>query len=151
MQLRFYKSAGFWFFLLAAIPFWLCLIVFFDLESNLNWFREHLLTYLYVGLLLPIVEEIVFRGFIQEQFAKHFGDRGLGVLSYANILTSVVFCVLHFVYHPPLWAVMVLIPSLIFGYFKDQYKSLAAPIILHVFYNAGYFLIFGATTSLTAI
>ena len=33
----------------------------------------------------------------------------------------------------------MLLPSLLFGYFKDRYRSLTIPIILHVFYNAGYF------------
>ncbi len=147
MQTVFYKGIGFWFFLLAAIPFWVCLIYFFNIDVNFNWFREYLVKYLYVALLLPIIEEIVFRGFLQQQLGKYLADRSVGILSYANILTSIIFSALHFINHPPVWAVLVLIPSLIFGYFKDQYKSLAAPIIMHVFYNAGYFLIFGAVTN----
>ncbi len=142
-QTRFYKSTNFWLFLLVAIPFWLCLIYVFNVETNFRWFREHLLSYLYLALLLPVLEEIVFRGFIQEQLSKVFDNRRLGMLSYANIATSVIFCALHFFYHHPVWAALVFIPSLIFGYCKDQYKTLIAPIILHVFYNAGYFLIFG--------
>lgn len=146
MQVIFWKCMVFWILLIAAIPFWLCLIYFFNFEPNISWLRENIGTYLYIAAALPVLEEIVFRGFLQGQFVKRLGDRGLGVLSYANILTSMVFCAMHFFYHSPLWAALVLIPSLIFGYSKDKYKTLAAPIILHVFYNAGYFLIFGTST-----
>ena len=66
----------------------------------------------------------------------------LGPLSHANILTSVLFTALHFINHPPLWAAAVLFPSLVFGLFKDRSGGLAAPIILHVFYNSGYFWLF---------
>ncbi len=144
MQASYFKSAVFWIFLLAAIPFWLCLIWCFNLETDFNWFREHLSIYLYAGLLLPVIEEIVFRGFIQGQLEKFLGVRRIGVLSYANILTSLIFTAVHFLNHPPAWAILVLIPSLIFGYFRDKDNTLVTPVILHVFYNAGYFLIFGA-------
>ncbi len=44
--------------------------------------------------------------------------------------------------HGPLWAALVFFPSLVFGFFKDRTKHLVAPVILHVFYNAGYFWLF---------
>jgi hypothetical protein len=49
--------------------------------------------------------------------------------------------------HPPLAAISVMIPSLIFGHFRDRYNAapyqhLAAPIGLHIWYNSGYFLLF---------
>jgi membrane protease YdiL (CAAX protease family) len=33
----------------------------------------------------------------------------------------------------------VLFPSLIFGYFRDRYTSIYPCMVLHAFYNAGYF------------
>ena len=144
MQTSFWRSAAFWLFITAAIPFWLCLIFFFDHKTNFTWFREHVWTYLLLGAALPVLEEIVFRGFLQEQLSKYLSSRHVGVLSYANILTSIIFSLLHLIVHSPAWALLVLVPSLIFGYFKDRFKTLGAPIALHVFYNAGYFLIFGA-------
>jgi membrane protease YdiL (CAAX protease family) len=38
----------------------------------------------------------------------------------------------------------VFFPSLVFGLFKDRTQRLLAPILLHVFYNAGYFWLFAA-------
>ena len=37
----------------------------------------------------------------------------------------------------------VLLPSLVFGFFKDRSGALWAPMALHVFYNSGYFWLFG--------
>ena len=57
-------------------------------------------------------------------------------------LVSLVFTGLHFINHPPAWAASVLIPSLIFGFFRDRTGRLLAPILLHVFYNSGFIWIF---------
>jgi membrane protease YdiL (CAAX protease family) len=35
----------------------------------------------------------------------------------------------------------VLLPSLLYGYFRDRHGSVYPAIALHVFYNAGYFLL----------
>jgi membrane protease YdiL (CAAX protease family) len=60
-----------------------------------------------------------------------------------NIVTSIVFTGFHFIAHPPGWAIAVIIPSLVFGFFRDRYQHVLPAIILHVFYNSGYFLLFG--------
>jgi len=93
-----------------------------------------------------VLEEVVFRGIVQEMlFRQPWGRREVGLLSVANLITSILFAGSHFIHHPPLWAILVFFPSLIFGYFKDRYQRLYVPILLHVFYNAGYFLLFKPT------
>ena len=93
-------------------------------------------------LLYPVVEEIVFRGLLQELVRDYISRRTLGPVTIANLLTSLLFTGLHFIYHAPLWAALVFFPSLVFGFFKDRTHHLVAPVILHVFYNAGYFWLF---------
>ena len=84
----------------------------------------------------PVIEELAFRGMIQEFIAtKTKQYPAFYYLTLANILTSVLFVLMHFVHHTPLWALLVFIPSLIFGYFKEQYKSILPSIFLHMFYN----------------
>jgi membrane protease YdiL (CAAX protease family) len=84
----------------------------------------------------PVIEELAFRGVIQEFIAsKTKQNPYFFFLSVANILTSVLFVLMHFVHHVPLWALLVFVPSLIFGYFKDQYKHILPSIFLHMFYN----------------
>jgi hypothetical protein len=70
-----------------------------------------------------------------------WGRRQWAGLTTANLTVSVIFVALHFLTHPPLWAFGVLFPSLLFGYFRDRHHSVYPSMVLHVFYNAGYFLL----------
>ncbi len=107
------------------------------------WPLRDPLPFLLLAFAYPVLEEIVFRGLLQGAlYARPFGRKRLGPLSWANLLTSFAFTGFHFFYHPPLWAVAVIFPSLVFGYFRDKYQSLLPPIILHVFYNAGFYWLF---------
>jgi membrane protease YdiL (CAAX protease family) len=93
-------------------------------------------------LLQPLMEELLFRGLIQGKLLAYaWGRRRLVGLTQANLTSSVLFTTLHFTSHPPLWAMGVLLPSLLFGYFRDRHDSIYPAIVLHIFYNAGYFLI----------
>jgi len=85
----------------------------------------------------PVIEELAFRGMIQEYIATKTKQYPVYFyISLANVLTSVLFVLMHFVHHTPLWALLVFVPSLVFGYFKEQYKSILPSIFLHMFYNA---------------
>lgn len=129
---------------LAAVLFWLVLGLATQPQTDLTWPLTDPQRFLQLALLYPILEEWVFRGFIQDLAHQHLRAWRLGPLSHANILTSLLFTGLHFFYHPPLWAASVLAPSLLFGFFKDRTGKLTTPILLHVFFNSGYLLIFAA-------
>jgi membrane protease YdiL (CAAX protease family) len=93
-------------------------------------------------LLQPLLEELLFRGLIQGKLLAYgWGRRRLVGLTQANLISSVLFTTLHFTSHPPLWATGVLLPSLLFGYFRDRHVSIYPAVVLHIFYNAGYFLV----------
>ncbi|MFA7594269.1 MAG: JDVT-CTERM system glutamic-type intramembrane protease [Thiohalobacteraceae bacterium] len=140
----FIKDPRFWWALLAAPLLWAAGYVWFAPSTDWAWPLHHPREFLYVVLLHPLVEEWLFRGLLQgrlrrrPQLQRHWHG-----LTGANALTSSVFTGLHFLMHPPLAAAAVLLPSLIFGYFRDRYGRLQAPIALHMFYNLGYFWIFG--------
>ncbi len=103
-----------------------------------------LLPLLMVILVYPVLEEIVFRGALQGWLLKRLpGSFFRGQLTQANLLTSVVFTGFHFVHHAPLAALLVFMPSMVFGWVRDRYTVLTGSITLHVLYNAGYFLLFG--------
>jgi membrane protease YdiL (CAAX protease family) len=84
-----------------------------------------------------VLEEIVFRGLLQELVRDLLSRAMYGPLTVANLLTSLCFTGAHF-FHPPLEAALVFFPSLVFGFFKERTDSLVAPVLLHAFYNAGY-------------
>ena len=118
--------------------------LFFILHPSIQWDWPLLtpLVFLLPVLVYPVLEEIVFRGLIQELVHEYLSKASLGPVSVANLLTSFLFTGVHFFYHPPLWAALVFFPSLVFGFFKDRTQGLMAPIILHVFYNAGFLWFF---------
>ena len=88
----------------------------------------------------PLVEEVLFRGIIQGQFAKHdWGKRSWLGISGANVAASVLFAAIHLINGSPLFALSVIAPSLVFGYFRDYCNSVYPSIIIHSAYNAMVF------------
>lgn len=137
-------KAGF----VVAPLFWFALYFISPPQGSQAWLLVAPLWYLKLALLYPILEELVFRGLVQSQIFNVLRKVKLGPFTWANIGASVVFCGFHFLSHAPIWAGLVIIPSLYFGYLKDKYHSLKQPILMHVFFNAGYFLIFPPVSSL---
>ena len=127
--------------------FWVGLYLVIQPELVLDWPLGNPWGLVIPALVYPVLEEIVFRGGLQTAFHKVFQSPPLGPVSLANLGTSIVFTVVHFVYHAPLWAVSIFIPSLIFGYLKDRYHSLRSPIAVHIFYNLGYYWLFSPAPS----
>ncbi len=94
-------------------------------------------------LVYPILEEIVFRGALQGWLRrKTWGLRHRSDVTVANILTSIVFAAFHFIRQSNIWSAGVVFPSLVFGFFRDRYGNLYAPIALHIFYNSGLIWLF---------
>lgn len=131
-----------WIALFSVVPFYLLLILYIQKPLTPKFNHLWSTSFFFFSFFYPVVEEIIFRGMFQSYAAK-IVNKHIWILSYANILTSIIFCSLHIIYQPSLWALSVFIPSIIFGYFKDKYNSLIPPIMLHIFYNASYFSLFG--------
>ncbi len=130
--------------MLLAPFFWFSLYYSGTAITGPDWLIHNLILFLQAALLYPLVEELVFRGLLQERlWQTRLSRMSIYCISLPNIVTSVVFTALHFLAHPPAWALAVIIPSLVFGFFRDRYQHVLPAIILHVFYNSGYFLFFG--------
>lgn len=136
------RDRVFWGAIIAGLFFWSGLYLYTRPDLNLIWPFTQPVVFIFPAIVYPIVEEIVFRGLVQEALSKSFKSKPLGPISLANLATSVLFSGMHFIYHTSLWATAVFIPSLVFGYFKDKYQSLLLPIVLHIYYNSGYYWIF---------
>lgn len=92
-------------------------------------------------LLQPLVEELLFRGALQGQLEKKpWARRRFAGLSAANYVTTLLFMLAHLIHHTPLWAAGVIVPSFIFGYFRDRHRQVYPAFLLHAFYNACYLL-----------
>lgn len=129
--------------LLIAPVLWLIGYYVYSPTPDWAWALHQPREFALLVIVYPCIEELLFRGLLQgwllerTQFQRRWFN-----LSLANITTAGIFTVLHFFSHPPLAAAAVLLPALIFGHFRDRYGSLHAPILLHVYYNLGYFWIF---------
>ena len=92
-------------------------------------------------LLYPVVEEWIFRGVLQGELLRHSRWRRAHLgLTRANLVTSLLFAAMHLIHQPPLWALAVVVPSLVLGHFRERYGKLWLPIALHILFNAVYLL-----------
>ncbi|MDX8405977.1 MAG: JDVT-CTERM system glutamic-type intramembrane protease [Mariprofundus sp.] len=129
---------------MAAPVVWAILFLIDRPQFDMLWLLLAPLSFLMLALVRPVVEEIVFRGLIQGWcINRGWGGKSVAGITLANISTSILFTALHLLSHTPLMALLVLVPSLLFGYFRDRYAGWLLPsIALHCFYNSGYFLLY---------
>lgn len=101
--------------------------------------------FLSVALWQPLCEELLFRGVIQGYLlqSRSMQKTWCG-LSISNLVTSCLFSLAHLASHSVSWSLLVFLPSLCFGFVRDRFGSVYPSIILHVFYNGGYFLLIGS-------
>ena len=86
----------------------------------------------------PLLEELLFRGVIQGQLARHARLRlSFAGVSLANLAASLLFALAHLFHHPVSWALAVILPSLVFGHFRDRH-GLYPALLLHAAYNGCY-------------
>jgi uncharacterized protein len=139
----FYRDKVFSVMLLAGGGFWLGLWLWMPIHP-ITPAQVLSLAFLSRAVVNPVLEELIFRGYLQGQLLRQpWGQQGWGGFTLANSCTSLLFMAGHWWSHPPLWAVAVLLPSLIFGYCRDRYASVYPCMVLHAFYNAGYFCLTG--------
>lgn len=128
---------------MAAPFYWAVLFVVNRPTVDIFWPLGAPAAFLMPALIYPVLEEIVFRGAAQGLLWRtRLAAVALGPVSGPNLVTSVAFAGFHMLLRPSLLTVGVIVPSLIFGYFRDRYRGIVPSILLHVFYNSGLFLLF---------
>lgn len=139
-----WRDAHFWLAAVAGVGVWGAMWVLLPLQHAtgaqlLGW------PYLYLVGVTPVLEELSFRGALMGWFRDYAWGRTRigGAVTRANLMASVLFCAAHFLYHPPAWAAAVFVPSLVFGHLRDRTRSVWPPILMHCWYNAGYFALMG--------
>ena len=135
------RRAWFWLAFLAGPLAWV-LMVGLGVARQDGWPDARLL--LVIVVAAPILEELVFRGALQAWLFDQPWMRGFigGGFSFANVVTSVLFAGFHAISQPPLWAMSVFIPSLVFGWARDRTQSVWPGMVLHAWYNLGFVLLF---------
>lgn len=108
---------------------------FLDIFFGKDIFPEdfNFIKILRVVLLIPILEELVFRGFFQVELTKKYNWK-IGI-----IISTILFTVIHFgdLYHMSITFIFSLIAGLIFY----RTNSLFLSILFHSLYNLGIILV----------
>lgn len=134
----FYKDVLFIAALLVAVLIWIILwntvIPTFSIENR------SIAVILFLTIVwYPVLEEILFRGVIQGGLiGKEFARKKVFGLTKANWITSFIFVLAHVLYQPVMWAMIIIFPSLVYGYFRDRHSNIYPCIVLHAFYNSGF-------------
>lgn len=128
--------------LVAALFFWLFLYLFQQPVISWLWPLDQPKRFITLVLLYPVLEELIFRGAIQGFLQDYFKQRQFARISLANVVTTLLFSLAHLYFRTIDVALLVIVPSLMFGYFRDKYQSMIPAMLLHVFFNAGYFWLF---------
>ena len=132
--------------LFAGVVFWLLLWSLVPVNP-LPWTLVWSFPFLSVVLWQPLLEELLFRGFLHGQLLRaSWGRRTTGGITSANGITSLLFMFGHWYGHSLVWTISVIVPSLLFGFMQDRFQSTDPAIALHMFYHAGYFLLIGGSS-----
>mgnify|MGYP001813455553 CR=1 FL=1 len=125
--------------ILAAPLVWLLLYFALHPPADLLWPLRNPDALFWGVIFAPLLEEILFRGLIQEFVRDYFSDKRFGLLTVANLVTSVLFVIAHIMFKGfVIWNLLVFFPSLVFGFFKDRTGRLTASVMLHAYYNLGF-------------
>jgi Type II CAAX prenyl endopeptidase Rce1-like len=91
---------------------------------------------LWMLLIAPVLEEIVFRAGLQEELLRRAELRGeTGALS-ANVLTALIFGAAHLALRPGLLAALTVLPALLVGLVYQRWRRVAPCVALHSLFNA---------------
>lgn len=129
--------------LLAGVVFW-GLLWLTTPVAPLTWYQVLSWRFFSLALWQPCWEELLFRGVLQGYVRQYSWGRWCWHgLTGANVLASGLFVLGHVATHPPGWALAVFGPALLFGWLRDRYGTVYPALVLHAWYNAGYFWLTG--------
>ena len=125
--------------IVGALFLWGFVGLVFGGSVDFDWPQRYPLQFLVVCLVAPVLEEYVFRGVlfeaIQRRWVWRWPDRGEASLSIANLITTALFILLHYITRDPITAAIVLLPSLYLGLVKEVSGKIGVCIFVHVFWN----------------
>jgi hypothetical protein len=101
--------------------------------ANMGWLNT-----LAFFTLIPAAEEILFRGWLQGWLLQKRWFTQLSMkVSRANVCTSLIFAIAHLWQHALILLPEYFIVSLVLGHFRERYRGIMVPILLHGYYNLG--------------
>jgi membrane protease YdiL (CAAX protease family) len=97
-----------------------------SLEQYDQWWMQALLIFFAV-ITAPLIEELLFRGFLQSSLTGSLENPWGSIL-----ITSAIFAALH----PPTHWLALFVLSVFLGYSYEKSGSLLRPVFIHIFFNS---------------
>ena len=133
-----WKTLGFWILVFMVLPIATGFLIEalgakdtpnFMLNLEYPTFMAKILLFVAVVVAAPVVEEVVFRGFLLKGFSETF----MGIHG-AIFVTSVLWAVIHMQYEVA-YLIVIFVIGLVFGYARVLTNSLYIPMIMHALMN----------------
>ena len=118
---------------------------------DLAWWIKTPLLGLTLVVIVPVLEEWTFRGWLFDVLRTYFNRQSwsltayLSVISLHNLAASALFVVLHISLRDLQSGLLVLLPSLVLGSLRDRGVSLVSLMGIHGLWNLGWFSIYSPT------
>ena len=84
------------------------------------------LSLVYIVILAPLCEEMMFRGFLLHTLKRAFPEKAVA------IVVTVAFAIPHI---QPIWIIIALVSSFFFTILRIRYNNLTYPLLMHVGFN----------------
>lgn len=104
-----------------------------EMQDVVQWVLEErslfvLISLIFFGIIIaPLIEEIIFRGFLQSALKNYFGGR------YAILISASLFAAVHM----DLFAFFqILILGILLGYLYEKTQTLVASVVIHILHNS---------------
>lgn len=104
-----------------------------EMQDVVKWILEEkslfiLMSLVFFGIIIaPLIEEIIFRGFLQSALKNYFGRR------YAILISASLFAAVHM----DIFAFFqILILGILLGYLYEKTQTLAASVVVHIIHNS---------------
>lgn len=104
----------------------------YDVLMDANYQGNPVVVAIYLVLLAPVTEELIFRGMTMAKSREVLPFLG------ANLLQASLFGIYHW---NPVQSAYAFLNGLLFGYIYKKFGTLLAPVLLHIVINASSYLI----------
>lgn len=134
-----------------AIPLILCGIILIAIASlylgQIKWDPKWPQIFWFFAIenliFVSIVEEAFWRGFVQKELFRWFGEKGIWANAACVVIAAFFFAALHYIWVPNLpFLTLIFLAGIVYGSIFQITRSLEASILCHWLFNITHILLF---------
>ncbi|MGB1538886.1 MAG: JDVT-CTERM system glutamic-type intramembrane protease MrtJ [Pseudomonadales bacterium] len=135
-----------WGALIGALFLWSASSIVAGVSPNLHWVIRDFDLFLIFCFVSPVLEEYVFRGliydYVERRNQRAWPVGGVLQISVANLVSTLLFAMMHGVFRGVSSGLLVIVPSLYLGLLRRETYGLGPCMIVHGLWNLGWFSLF---------